>query len=451
MTRLAWLGLGGRFWCSALTLLVASLVALICLRQWRLELFVLVFFVEICAYGFAAACLLSGRLSPGSRQGAALAAILGVAALVRVIALFAPEALSTDAFRYVWDGRVQAAGINPYRYLPVDPALAPLRDAKIFPNINRAAYAHTIYPPTAQIAFWGITRISDSIFGMKIGMLAFDTLTIACLVALLRAYGLPATRVLLYAWHPLPVWEFAGTGHVDAVAIALVCLALLAARRGAPLWTGAALAAATLVKYYPVVMAPVLYKRWDWRMPAAFAAVVALLYAPYLGVGRGVLGFLSGYTAEEGLRDGSGIFLWSLLQTPLHLPANALRYYAPIVVVGMAAVAIWLQWSNQSPLRRPMAGALLMAGAFTLLVSPHDPWYFTWIVPFLCFRPSLAHLWLTAACVTMYVLPDPAGLRTQALLYVPFLLLLVLQHLFPRRLTPLENIDAHRAHHPSRA
>jgi MFS family permease len=182
-------------------------------------------------------------------------------------------------------------------------------------------------------------------------------------------------------------------------------------------------------------------------MPAAFAAVVALLYAPYLGVGRGVLGFLSGYTAEEGLRDGSGIFLWSLLQTPLHLPANALRYYAPLVVVGMAAVAIWLQ----SRPRRPMAGALLMAGAFTLLVSPHDPWYFTWIVPFLCFRPSLAHLWLTAGCVTMYVLPDPTGLRTQALLYVPFLLLLVLQHLFPRRLTPLENIDAHRAHHPSRA
>jgi len=445
--RFDWpLSLGTRFWCIALLLLGASLAALACLQEWRLNLFVIVFFVEVGLYAVAAAWLLSGRLYPASRQSAALAAILGVAVVLRAIALFAPQALSTDAFRYVWDGRVQAAGINPYRYVPVDPALAALRDTEIYPNINRATYAHTIYPPTAQIAFWAITRVSGSVLGMKIGMLAFDAVTIVCLLALLRAYGLPSTRVLLYAWHPLPVWEFAGTGHVDAVAIALVCLAFLAARRRAPYWTGAALAAATLVKFYPAVMAPVLYKRWDWRMPAAFAVIVALLYAPYLGVGRGVFGFLSGYAAEEGLRDGSGIFIWSLLQTLLHLPANALRYYAPCVALGMAALGIWLlcrKQNEQSATRRPMAGALLLAGAFTLLVSPHDPWYFTWIVPFLCFRPSLAHLWLTAACVTMYVLPDPTGLRTQALLYGPFLLLLAL--------TPLENIDAHRAQHPSRA
>jgi hypothetical protein len=452
---LAWpLCLGGRFWGSTLLLLGAALAALACLQEWRLNLFVIVFFVEVCLYAFAAGCLLRGRLFPVSRPSAALAAILGVAVLLRVIALFAPQALSTDAFRYVWDGRVQAAGINPYRYVPADPALGALRDAEIYPNINRATYAHTIYPPTAQIAFWAITRLGDSILGMKIGMLAFDAVTIAGLLALLRAYGLPSTRVLLYAWHPLPVWEFAGTGHVDAVAIAFVCLAFLAARRRAPYWTGAALAAATLVKFYPAVMAPVLYRRWDWRMPAAFAGIVALLYAPYLGVGRGVFGFLSGYSAEEGLRDGSGIFLWSLLQTSLHLPANALPYYAPLVAFAMAALGLWLQCRQQpaqSATRRPLAGALLLAGAFTLLVSPHDPWYFTWIVPLLCFRPSLAHLWLTAACVTMYVLPDPTGVRTQALLYVPFLLLLMCQYLLERRLNLLENIDAHRAQHPSRA
>jgi hypothetical protein len=448
------LRLGGRFWGSALLLLGASLAALACLQDWRLNLFVIVFFGEVCLYAVAAGWLLTGRLFPASRQSAALAAILAVAVLLRAIALFAPQALSTDAFRYVWDGRVQAAGINPYRYVPVDPALGALRDTEIYPNINRATYAHTIYPPTAQIAFWAITRLGNGILGMKIGMLGFDAVTIAGLLALLRAYGLPSTRVLLYAWHPLPVWEFAGTGHVDAVAIAFVCLAFLAARRRAPYWTGAALAAATLVKFYPAVMAPVLYKRWDWRMPAAFAGTVALLYAPYLGVGRGVLGFLSGYTAEEGLRDGSGIFLWSLLQTSLHLPGDALRYYAPFVALCMAALGIWLQCrkqSEQSATRRPLAGALLLAGAFTLLVSPHDPWYFTWIVPLLCFRASLAHLWLTAACVTMYVLPDPTGLRTQALLYAPFLLLLALQHLLERRLNPLENLDAHRAQHPSRA
>ena len=281
-------------------------------------------------------------------------------------------------------------------------------------------------------------------------MLAFDALTMLALLGLLRVQGLPCTRVLLYAWHPLPVWEFSGTGHVDAVAIALVTLAFLAARR-APLWAGVALAAATLVKYYPVVMAPALYRRWDWRMPAAFVCTVIILYAPYLGVGRSVLGFLPGYAAEEGLRTGSGIFLWSLLPTSLHLPADALRYYAPFVALVMLSLSLWLQFGQPAGSRNPVAGSLLLSGAFTVLVSPHDPWYFTWIIPLLCLRVSLAHLWLTAACVLMYVLPDPTGVRTQALLYLPFFLLLMLQHFFERRPTSPENLDDHRAHHPSRA
>ena len=145
--RFSWLTrLGGMFWGSACVLLGASLAALACLRDWRIEQFVLWFFVEFCVYGIAAAGVITGRLfGPGERRSA-LVAILLVAGLLRAIALFAPQALSTDAFRYVWDGRVQAAGINPYRYVPADPALESLRDTKIYPNINRAGYAHTIYP-----------------------------------------------------------------------------------------------------------------------------------------------------------------------------------------------------------------------------------------------------------------------------------------------------------------
>ena len=444
-------GLGGRLWASALLLTAVSLAALGCLRDWRLYEYVALFMAAAGIYGFAAWSLVRGRLHAASRERSALAAIMVIAALLRAMAWFAPQALSTDAFRYVWDGRVQGAGVNPYRYVPADPALTTLRDTAIYPNINRADYAHTIYPPSAEISFWGITRLGGGIGGMKLGMLAFDAVTIVCLLALLRAHGLPSTRVLLYAWHPLPIWEFAGTGHVDAVAIALVMLAFLAASRRAPLWTGAALAAATLVKYYPLVMAPALYKRWDWRMPVAFLGAALLLYAPYLGAGRAVLGFLPGYAAEEGLRNGSGIFLWSVLPAFLHPPADALRYYAPVVALVLLTLAAWLQFGGRSVPRAPMAAPLLLSGAFTVLVSPHDPWYFTWLVPFLCFRLSLAHAWLTVACVLMYVLPDPTGVRTQALLYVPFFLLLVFQYFRERRPTLPEKIDDHRAHQIARA
>jgi hypothetical protein len=374
-----------------------------------------------------------------------LAAILIVAGLLRGIALFAPQALSTDAFRYVWDGRVQSAGINPYRFIPADPALAALRDASIYPNINRADYAHTIYPPTAQLAFLAIERVDDSVLGMKLGMLAFDGLSIACLVALLRSRGLPASRVLLYAWHPLPIWEFAGTGHVDAVAIALLLLAFLAAGRRAPVWTGVALAAATLVKYYPVIAAAPLYRRWDWRLPLAFVVTAAALYAPYLGVGGGVLGFLKGYVEEEGLRSGSGVFLPSLLQSLFHVPAEGLRYFLPVAAGVMIALALWIQFSRAGRTRDALTGTLLLAGIFTLLVSPHDPWYFTWLVPFLCFRWSLAHLWLTAVCTVMYLGSDPTALPTQSLIYGPFLFLLLVQWFVQRRWISPENFDANRA------
>jgi hypothetical protein len=380
-----------------------------------------------------------------------LIAILLIAALMRGTALFAPQALSTDAFRYVWDGRVQAAGMNPYRYIPADPALGALRDDSIYPNINRADYAHTIYPPTAQLSFLAIERISDSILGMKLAMLSFDALTIACLIALLRRGGLPSSRVLLYAWHPLPVWEFAGTGHVDALAIGLLMLAFLAASHRSPLWTGVALGAATLVKFYPAVAGPALYRRWDWRMPLAFAVTLVVLYAPYLGVGPAVFGFLSGYADEEGLRSGGGIFLWSLLRACCHVPEHAIRYFAPLAVLLLLAVAVWLQFSRRWRAQGSWTAALALASVFTLLVSPHDPWYFTWLVPFLCFRMTSAHVWLTGACTLMYVLPHPTGLAVQSLLYLPFIALLLLQYFFGRPLTSPEILHANRPPSESRA
>ena len=446
-----WFGLSTAFWASALALLASSGAAFWFIQDWELWQFAIVFGVQMLVFGAAARLLLKGRLHAPGRERPALITILVVAALMRVIALPSPQALSTDAYRYVWDGRVQAAGINPYRYVPKDEALAAVRDDTIYPNINRADYAHTIYPPAAQLAFLGVTRFGGGILGMKLGMLGFETLTIACLVSLLRSRGLPTSRVLLYAWHPLPVWEFAGTGHVDAIAIALLLVSFVAASRRAPVWTGVALAAATLVKYYPVAAGPALYRRWDWRMPVAFLATLVILYLPYLSVGSSVLGFLSGYASEEGLRAGDGIFLWSALQSMLPLPPDALRYFGPFAAIVMIAAGLYVQFSKRAGGGDVMRGTVLLAGLFTLLASPHDPWYFTWLIPFLCFGISLAQLWLTGACILMYVLPQPTQLAAQSLIYVPFLLLLLAEYLAARRSRLLENPHDHRIHDPSRA
>jgi len=153
--------------------------------------------------------------------------ILVCAAGCRLVCLFSPPFLSTDIFRYVWDGQVQAAGINPYRYIPADPHLAFLRDLEIYPHINRRDYAHTIYPPGAQILFLLITRIGASVLWMKAGMVALEALTIWILVKLLTALGIRREQVLIYAWHPLLLWEVASSGHVDGAALPFIALALL--------------------------------------------------------------------------------------------------------------------------------------------------------------------------------------------------------------------------------
>ncbi|HEV2337106.1 MAG TPA: hypothetical protein VGS13_16485, partial [Stellaceae bacterium] len=143
--------------------------------------------------------------APASRRDLAL--IGAVAVAMRVIVLAAPPFLSSDVYRYVWDGRVLAAGINPYRYIPADPHLAPLRDETIFPRINRSTYAPTIYPPAAEAIFFAATRISASVTAMRMAMVAFEAIAALLLLRLLAAAGLPAARIIVYAWHPLPLWE----------------------------------------------------------------------------------------------------------------------------------------------------------------------------------------------------------------------------------------------------
>src|ERR1044071_7680861 len=117
--------------------------------------------------------------------------VLGLmfAALFRLSIIFYSPYLSDDIYRYVWDGRIQSAGINPYRYIPADESLANLRDDKIYPNMNRRDSAQTIYPPVAEAAFLLITRFSQSVTWMKAAMVAFEAITIWSLVQLLILFG----------------------------------------------------------------------------------------------------------------------------------------------------------------------------------------------------------------------------------------------------------------------
>ena len=357
--------------------------------------------LQVALYLVAAWIILRSRDSRST-----LLIVLIFATVFRLSILFAPPHLSTDIYRYIWDGRVQAAGINPYRYAPADKALAPLRDKAIYPAINRREYAHTIYPPLAQFIYLAVTRVSETVTWMKAALVGFEAVTLWALAALLATFGLPRQRVLLYAWHPLIVWEIAGSGHVDAAAIAFVALALLARRHNWERATGSALACAALIKLYPLALLPALFRRWRWRMPAAFLVTCLLAYLPYLSVGaQGALGFLPGYADEEGLRSGSRFFILNFLRRLFgahRVPTAIYVGFALAVLALLAARAVFRQ--GREP-RSYITSNLALGAAFTILLSPQYPWYFTWLVPFLCFAVSSAWLplfYLTTACFVLY-------------------------------------------------
>ncbi len=363
---------------------------------------------------------------------------LVLAALFRLSILFSPPYLSDDIYRYVWDGRVQAAGINPYRYIPADPALAALRDDKIYPKINRRDYARTIYPPMAEAIYFLATRISESVTWMKLTMVGFEAIAIWAIVRLLVSFGLPRQRVLIYAWHPLVIWEFAGNGHLDAIAIAFIALSLLALRKNAEAETGAALACATLVKFFPLVLLPTLYKRWNWKMPLAFATTVVVAYLPYLSVGPlGVLGFLPGYAQERGLVSGEQFFILGAVRrllNGLYVPSTAYVIFAILLLV---VLALWLMRNQQRNDVGYIRSTLIMASAFMILLAPHFPWYFAWLIPFLCFVPAVPIFYLTLASFLLYLtwLGDASDqvFRVNVLLYIPCMILFVLAIWLRRR------------------
>ena len=396
--------------------------------RWFLKLA----FVQSALYLLASLIIIRSRSSR-----ATLLVTIIFAILFRLSIVFAPPYLSDDIYRYIWDGRVQAAGINPYRYIPAAPELAHLRDDAIYPHINRRETAHTIYPPVAQIVFLLTTRISESVTWMKLTMVLFEAITVWAIAQLLASFGLARERILLYAWHPLVIWEFAGSGHVDAIAIAFIALAFLAWRKNAHLGAGVAIASATLTKLIPVVLFPALLRQGRWRLIVAFVATIVLAYIAYLSVGPvAAMGSLPVYSNEQGLTTtGKQYYLLNVARRLFGANVSPIVYICAGILV-MAAIALWVLLRKPRPgdkLEPPMA----LATATTVLFAPHFSWYFAWLVPFLCFTPALWMFYLTVASFLLYAtwFGDSPGdmLLLNSLIYIPALLIASIEFIYRRR------------------
>ena len=315
---------------------------------------------------------------------------LMLAAVWHIPFLLAPPGIDDDIHRYLWDGRIQRHGYNPYLVIPSDPAFAALHTPETRALNNPDVPSP--YPAGAELFFRAVTAIHESVFALKVAFVLCNFSIVFILLDILRRSGHGAHWVLAYAWNPLLATEVAYSGHIDIVGVLLLLISVAALARRWRTLAALAFGLAVAVKLLPIVLLPLYWRRVRMRDGALAAAVAGLLYVPFLNHGRIPLGSLGTYV--QSFRFNDPVF------------ATLERVASPLTIAGIAAligfvVAIWLRrkstaWSSDA-FAWPMAASLLCAPVVY-------PWYLLWLLPFVRSVPTVPIiLWTVSIIPTYYV------------------------------------------------
>lgn len=356
------------------------------------------------------------------RDHLSISFIWGFALIFRLILLFTSPTLSDDVFRYIWDGHLLNQGVNPYA-LPVNSQLLDIFDSPLRALVNHSWMASP-YLPTDQILFSVVYRIAPgSVLTFKIASITLDLLTGWLVMDILRLLNLPRRRVLIYLWSPLIIIEFAHSAHMDAWMISLVIATfwlLVKANPGShnesKLKTGSVLtmAGATLTKIVPVILMPLMLRRWGWSRLILFGGITVVIAALFtIGAGWGLTGPLDGEGLFGAIRiyaklwnHNSGIYHWLEVALTGYQTAGAVPVepqfeagilLSKLITAGLAGLAVlltgWWAWRIDDPQKAGhetrslnlLRLAVIPIGAYLLLTPTIHPWYVILIVPFLPF------------------------------------------------------------------
>jgi alpha-1,6-mannosyltransferase len=315
---------------------------------------------------------------------------LGLAALWHLAFLRMPPGSDDDIHRYVWDGRVQRHGYNPYIVVPSDPAFAGIHTPETR-TLNNPDLPSP-YPAGAELFFLAVTEIHESVFALKVAFVLCEFAIVFVLLDIFSRSGQGAHWVLAYAWNPLLAVEVAGSGHIDIVGVLLLLVSFAALGRRWRAVAAVAFGLAVAVKLLPIILLPLYWRRVRLRDAALAVIVVGLLYIPFLNQGRIPIGSLDTYVQSFRFNDP----VFAILE----------RAATPQVVAGLAVLvgfltAIWMR--RKAPAWSPDAFAWPMAAS--LLCAPVVyPWYLLWLLPFVRSASTVPIIiWTVSIIPTYYV------------------------------------------------
>ena len=314
---------------------------------------------------------------------------LVLAALWHLQFLRMPPGPDDDIHRYVWDGRLQRLGFNPYLVVPNDPAFSGLHTSETR-TLNHPDVP-TPYPAGAELFFRAVTAIHESTFALKVAFVFCDFAIVLVLLDILHCSRQGMHWVLAYAWHPLLATEVAGSGHIDIVGALLLTVSFAALIRRWRTVAAVTFALAIAVKLLPIVLLPLYWKRVRIRDGILAAIVVGLLYVPFLTRGWLPIGSLGTYV--QSFRFNDPVF------------ATLERVAAPQLLTTLALLIGFL-----IAIRLRSRSMVLSAGAFawpmagSLLCAPVVyPWYLLCILPFLRSLSTLPIIIWTVSIIPTYV------------------------------------------------
>ena len=326
--------------------------------------------------------------SPGFPRHVVVIGLL-LAALWHFQFLWMPPGQDDDIHRYLWDGRVQRLGYDPYLVVPSDHVFSGLHTSETR-TLNNPDVPSP-YPAGAQLFFRAVTAIQESTFALKVAFALCGFAIGLVLLDVLRRSGQGMHWVLAYAWHPLLATDVAGSGHIDIVGALLLLVSFAALGRRWRAVAAVAFGLAIAMKFLPIVLLPLYWKRVRIRDGILATIVVGFLYLPFLKPGWIPSGSLGTYV--QSFRFNDPVF------------ATLERVAAPQLVAALAVLVgflIAIRLRSGSPalssdaLAWPMAGSLLCAPVVY-------PWYLLWMLPFLRSPSTLPIIIWTVSIIPTYV------------------------------------------------
>jgi len=312
--------------------------------------------------------------------------------------------LSSDIYRYIWDGRVQVAGkMNPYLYQPADKHLASLRNQEIYPYINRKE-APTVYPGGAQILFRTLYEAGlDSPAALKAAALGAEALTFLLLFLILKERGLPQNWIVIYAWNPLIIYELFYSGHLESFMLPPLLGFVYLFLRGRLRTAGALLGLATSLKLLPALLLAVVPAGKRLKIVLPFLVVFASMYLPYVDAGKKVFGFLPSYFSDPYEIFNPGLPQIALLRAAelFSLPSSSIRFVLFFSLLAFLMLFIRRTEEHSNDL---VTKCYIVLSGYLLLIYPAlHPWYLSVLIPFLCVIPSRAWLYLSLVLPLSYL------------------------------------------------